>query len=83
MITQRDETEYHAEYKKFTDADKLCRLHQALETAQSTRRHFNNHLENWESIVIFTKNDIYIEKLKVKYINTIFYDADTVMYAVW
>ena len=76
MITQRDENDYLAECKKFTDADELCRLNQSLETTQSIRHPFNNYLEAWESIIIYTKNDINIEKLKTKYMHVHFYDAD-------
>jgi hypothetical protein len=76
LVLQRDEVNYSAEYKKFTDDDELCRLDLGLEAALATKRGFNNFIEDWESVAIFTKNDVNLEKLKAKYMHIHFYDAD-------
>ena len=76
LVLQRDEVNYSAEYKKFTDDDELCRLDLGLEAALATKRGFINFIEDWESVAIFTKNDVNLEKLKAKYMHIHFYDAD-------
>ena len=76
MITQRDENDYQAEFLKFADADELCSLNKAMETTQPSRRSFNSFTEAWEYLVIFTKNEVNVEKLRAKYIHVHFYDAD-------
>ena len=35
-----------------------------LEAAQTTTLYFNNFLDDWESVVIYTINDVDFEKLK-------------------
>jgi hypothetical protein len=76
LLLERDEQNYSIEYKKFTDDDELCRLDLGLEAAQTTTLPFNNFLEDWESVAIFTMNDVNLEKLKAKYMHIHFYDAD-------
>ena len=76
LVLQRDEVNYSAEYKKFTDDDELCRRDLGLVAALATKRGFNNFIEDWGSVAIFTKNDVNFEKLKAKYMHIHFYDAD-------
>ena len=52
------------EYKKFTEKDELCGRYFGLEAAQTTTLYFNNFLDYWESVVIYTINDVDCEKLK-------------------
>ena len=47
-----------------------------VEAALATKRGFNNFIEDWESVAIFTKNDVILEKLKAKYMHIHFYDVD-------
>ena len=50
-------------YKKFTEIDELCGRYLGLEAAQTTTLYFNNFLDDWESVVIYTINDVDFEKL--------------------
>ena len=68
------------EHAKFIDADELCKIDSCLEVAQRTTIvKFNNWVEDWENIIISTKNEICRGKLMLKYKNIFIYDPDADM----